>query len=294
MPGKEDCHHNIIYITQPTRNIMRALGVWPSNDRERSMRLQACNFLLICISYTFLSCDLIPGILFWLMEKSTRIRLQTIPLLLYDIMSVSQYGIFIFRRDQLKRCLKHIEEDWENIINVDMRNIMLKSAKMGKRLATICGIFMYTGFIMVSVVISACGLTAIFVVHACGQLKILISLMRSLVQESWQEEHEVDKKLAQIVKHQIRMRSFLKLVQHTLQEIYLIEIMAEKVSIESCELEWYRLPNRTARSVILLMIMSNTPTKLSAGKFADLSLKTFGDVIKSSGAYFNMLRSVIE
>ncbi|EFN67348.1 hypothetical protein EAG_04810, partial [Camponotus floridanus] len=130
---------------QPTRNIMRALGVWPSNDRERSMRLQACNFLLICISYTFLSCDLIPGILFWLMEKSTRIRLQTIPLLLYDIMSVSQYGIFIFRRDQLKRCLKHIEEDWENIINVDMRNIMLKSAKMGKRLATICGIFMYTG-----------------------------------------------------------------------------------------------------------------------------------------------------
>jgi len=260
MPGKEDCHHNIIYITQPTRNIMRALGVWPSIDRERSMRLQACNFLLICISYTFLSCDLIPGILFWLMEKSTRIRLQTIPLLLYDIMSVSQYGIFIFRRDQLKRCLKHIEEDWENIINVDMRNIMLKSAKMGKRLATICGIFMYTGaftfrtilplsqgktvtdqnitikplacpgyffsfdvyvspvyeilftiqcltgFVMVSVVISACGLTAIFVVHACGQLKILISLMRSLVQESWQEEHEVDKKLAQIVKHQIRMR----------------------------------------------------------------------------------------
>lgn len=28
------------------------------------------------------------------------------------------------------------------------------------------------------------------------------------------------------------------------------------------------------------MIMSNTPTKISAGKFVDLSLKTFGDVSK--------------
>jgi len=59
---------------------------------------------------------------------------------------------------------------------------------------------------MVSIVISACGLTAIFVVHACGQLKILIGLMKSLVQKSWLEEREVDKKLAQIVKHQIRVR----------------------------------------------------------------------------------------
>jgi len=109
------------------------------------MRPQACNFLLICMTYTLLFCELLPGILYWLMEKSTRIRLQTIPLLLYDILSVSQYGIFIFRRDQLGQCLKHVEEDWNNIISADMRNIMWKSTKTGKYLAKICGIFMYTG-----------------------------------------------------------------------------------------------------------------------------------------------------
>jgi len=52
----------------------------------------------------------------------------------------------------------------------------------------------------------ACGLTAIFVVHACGQLKILISLMTGLVQKEWQEECETNKKLAEIVEHQIRVR----------------------------------------------------------------------------------------
>ncbi|XP_011058397.1 PREDICTED: odorant receptor 22c-like [Acromyrmex echinatior] len=152
--------------------------------------------------------------------------------------------------------------------------------------------------------------------------------MRELVQKQWQEEREMDMKLAEIVEHQTRVRNFLRLVQHTLQEIYVVEYLvntiticllvyfmlvdwqnrniptlctywlcivnvtthmflfcytgeqltgqAEKVAIASCELEWYRLPDKKARSVVLLIIMSNAPTKIS-GKFIDLSLKTFGD-----------------
>lgn len=46
----------------------------------------------------------------------------------------------------------------------------------------------------------------------------------------------------------------------------------------SCELEWYRLPDRKARGIVLVMIMSNMPTKITAGKVMDLSFKTFGDV----------------
>lgn len=156
--------------------------------------------------------------------------------------------------------MKHVEEDWENVLSADVRNIMLKSGRTGKRLVTVCGVLMYsgaftfrtimplsqgkivtdqnvtlrhlacpgyffsldvqvspiyetvfviqflTGFVTVSIVTSACGLTAIFVMHACGQLKILIGLMRDLVQMQWQEEREVDKKLAEIVEHQIRVR----------------------------------------------------------------------------------------
>jgi len=260
MPQNEHYQNDILYVMQPIRNLLLALGAWPSIKKERSVYQKAYNLLLICISYTLLFCDFMPSILYWFIEATSRIRLQMIPFLLYDFMSVSQYGIFIFRYNQLKRCLMHVEEDWENVLNVDARNIMLKSARIGKRLITICGIFMYSavitfrtilplfqgkiitdqnitirhfscpgyffslnvqvtpvyetifiiqfviGFIPVSIVTSACGLTAIFVEHACGQLKILISLMTTLVQKQWQKEHEVNTKLAEIVNHQMRVR----------------------------------------------------------------------------------------
>ncbi|XP_071641310.1 uncharacterized protein [Temnothorax longispinosus] len=293
MPRNEHYQNDILYITQLTRNILLALGVWPSISKEKSVYPKTYNLLLICISYILFSSDLLTVILYWVLAETTRIRLQIIPLLLYDLLSASSYGIFIFRYDQLRRCLKHIEEDWENVFSADARDIMLKSARTGKRLVTICAVFMYsgfitfrtilplsqrkivtdqnvtlrhfacfgyffsldmqvspvyetvfviqflTGFITVSVVTGACGVTAIFVVHACGQLKILINLMRSLVQEQWREEREVDEKLAEIVEHQVRVRNFLQLVQHTLQEICLLEILVNTIVI--CLLVYFML-----------------------------------------------------
>lgn len=55
---------------------------------------------------------------------------------------------------------------------------------------------------------------------------------------------------------------------------------AEEAATESCELEWYRLPDKKARNVVLLMIMSNMPTKISVGNVIDLSFETFGTVSK--------------
>lgn len=46
----------------------------------------------------------------------------------------------------------------------------------------------------------------------------------------------------------------------------------------SCVLEWYRLPKKEARGIVLIIIMSNMPTKITAGKIMDLSFKTYGDV----------------
>lgn len=254
------CQDDILYITQPTRNILLILGVWPFINNEKSINLKICSFLLICVSYFLLSFDFIPTLLYWLMEEKIRNRLQTIPFLLYDLMSTSQYSIFIFRYSQLRRCLKHVEEDWQNVPSTDARNIMFKFAKKGKRLVTICAFFMYSnifafrtllpllqrrividhnitirplacptylfsidlqvspvyetifltqtlaGFVVVSIVICACGLTAIFVVHACGQLKIFIDLLKSLVQKQWKKEFEMDKKLSEIVEHHVRVR----------------------------------------------------------------------------------------
>ncbi|KYN50637.1 hypothetical protein ALC56_00013, partial [Trachymyrmex septentrionalis] len=53
---------------------------------------------------------------------------------------------------------------------------------------------------------------------------------------------------------------------------------AERVASTSCELEWYRLPDKKARGIVLVIIMSNMPTKITAGKIMTLSFKTYGDV----------------
>lgn len=45
-----------------------------------------------------------------------------------------------------------------------------------------------------------------------------------------------------------------------------------------CMLEWYLLPTTVAHDMVLVTVASSIPLKISAGKFIDLSVKTFGDV----------------
>ncbi|CAL1689179.1 unnamed protein product [Lasius platythorax] len=400
MPRNEHYQEDIIFITQLTRNILSVLGVWPSFSRERTTIERTHKFLLICISYALLYSVLLPGFLFWLFEKRTHVKIQVFPLLLFGFMAISKYGYLIFYERQIKRCLKHIEEDWRNVTSMNARNTMIESAKTGRRLVALCAAFMYSsglsfrlilpfakgkiinaqnitikplpcpgyyfflnsqvsptyemifavqflsGLVTFSITTGVCGLAVVFVMHACGQLKILIELMRELVEDQWQEKQEVDKKLAVVVEHQIRIRCFLQLVEHTMQQMCLIELMgcttivcilgyciiveweksntiatcsyfmsltsmmvnmfmfcytgeqltaqAEKVASASCELEWYRLPNKKARGIVLVMIISNLPIKITAGKMMDLSFKTYGDVVKTAVTYFNMLRNLTE
>jgi len=48
--------------------------------------------------------------------------------------------------------------------------------------------------------------------------------------------------------------------------------------ITFCTLDWYRIPHKTARDLVLIIAMSNIPIKITAGKFMDLSLNSFGAV----------------
>lgn len=42
--------------------------------------------------------------------------------------------------------------------------------------------------------------------------------------------------------------------------------------------DWYRLPNKTAAGLILVISRSSRATKITAGKLVNVSLATFGDV----------------
>ncbi|XP_025159074.1 uncharacterized protein LOC105188556 isoform X2 [Harpegnathos saltator] len=285
MPRNLYSQEDIVYIKQPTRNLMVIIGVWPSSNERRSLFRKIYNFVLNLVSNFLFACEIIPGIIYWLMEESARVRLQVTPIILYAIMCAIQYDIILARKSNIGQCWKHVEEDWQNVFVANDRNIMFRCAKTARLLILICGVLMYfgvttyriilplsrgnlitdqnitirplacpvnflfidvqvspfyeiiftfqslTGFLVVSTTTSAYGLLAYFVEHATGQMKILICLMKDLVQGQWQKEQEIDKKLAKVVEHQIRVHNFLQVVQYTMQEICLVEIVVNTLSI---------------------------------------------------------------
>ncbi|XP_050457366.1 odorant receptor 4-like [Cataglyphis hispanica] len=58
-------------------------------------------------------------------------------------------------------------------------------------------------------------------------------------------------------------------------------------------INWYQLSPKSARSLILIIAMASHPIKISAGRMVDLSLSTFGNVLKTSVAYLSFLRTLV-
>ncbi|XP_029660080.1 uncharacterized protein LOC115233664 [Formica exsecta] len=76
---------------------------------------------------------------------------------------------------------------------------------------------------------------------------------------------------------------------------YIGELVAEqckKIGEVSYMIDWHRLPGKRSLALILMIAISNSSIKLTAGNLFELSLSTFGDVVKTSVAYLNMLRTL--
>ncbi|XP_077269567.1 odorant receptor 49b-like [Temnothorax americanus] len=199
-----------------------------------------------------------------------------------------------------------------------------------------------TGMIKYTITVATFSFVTLCAMHFCVQSDILVTLMNDFVNESRPEN--LNKKLAIVVEHQMKIRNFLQLVQNAIQYPSLIEVLGstfmlcligyyvimewenhnivglcsvtlgltmvcfnifiycymgeqvvdqgDKVALTACTLEWHHLPDAKARSLILLIIISITPLRLKAGNIIDLSLKTFGNIIRMSVTYLNLLRSL--
>ncbi|XP_043488579.1 uncharacterized protein LOC122515328 [Polistes fuscatus] len=205
-------------------------------------------------------------------------------------------------------------------------------------------ILCFSGFAAHSIAAGTCSLVAIFTMHVCGQLRVLINWLEHLLDGREDLCSNVDGRMASIIQQHVQILNFISVTENLLNEISLIEVVGCTLNMcllgyycimewditeilgsltcaivltsiafnififcyigellmeqvnelsERCYgIDWYRLPGKTARSLILLIAMSRTTTKLTAGNFMDLSLSSFSDIIKSSVVYLNMLRTV--
>ncbi|XP_012063216.1 PREDICTED: odorant receptor 43a-like [Atta cephalotes] len=198
------------------------------------------------------------------------------------------------------------------------------------------------GYTIYSITAGACGLAALFVTHACGQIQVIMSRLKILLND---ENSNIHQRIAIIVKDHVRIVRFSAVVEEVLQEVCLVEftssvcticlleyycivdwkddnklslatyfllfisfcfniyilcyigelLMEKSIEIGSMcyMINWYQLSPRSVRSLVLIIAMSSHPIKLSAGRMADLSLTTFGNVLKTSVAYLSFLRTLV-
>nr|XP_031834883.1 odorant receptor 4-like [Nomia melanderi] len=91
---------------------------------------------------------------------------------------------------------------------------------------------------------------------------------------------------------------FMLLISFTFNVLiycYVGELLSDQCSQigqASYNICWYSLPAKKAYSFVLLEAISLYPPKLTAGKIIELSINTFGVVVKTSVVYFNLLRTV--
>ncbi|XP_011148011.3 odorant receptor 13a-like [Harpegnathos saltator] len=76
---------------------------------------------------------------------------------------------------------------------------------------------------------------------------------------------------------------------------YIGEILTEQcknVGQAAYMTNWYNLNKTTARGLVLIILRSSKLIRITAGKLFQLSIATFGDVLRTSIAYLNILRTM--
>ncbi|XP_024876939.1 odorant receptor 63a-like isoform X2 [Temnothorax curvispinosus] len=371
---------------QLNRWMLELIGAWPKSTISWTERYAYRLLNVICTS--LISFLVIPAVVCIVLEMNdSYIILKLSGALSFCVLAVVKYSSLIFHEKDIRRGIKHIESDWINTRHYGDRIIMIRSAKFGRRLVTICAFFMYggavffylalpfsvgkitesdgnltyrplvypvaraivdvryspvseiffwmqclSGFLAHSITATGCSLAAVFAMHAYGRMEILIRWIEHLLNERKDLCDTMDERLAMIVEQHVRVLRFIALTNKILREIsvvevvqcteweskkttsyityivlllsftfnififcYIGELVAEKwkkIGEVSYMIDWYRLSERKALDVVLMIAMSNASIKFTAGNLFELSFSTFSDVIKTSVAYFNMLRTL--
>ncbi|XP_052742653.1 odorant receptor 67c-like [Bicyclus anynana] len=84
-----------------------------------------------------------------------------------------------------------------------------------------------------------------------------------------------------------------------LVQILMISVFGENLIKESSKIgdaaficKWYDMDNKAKKTILLIMLRSNKPQKLTAYKFSVISYKSFTKIISTSWSYFTILRTV--
>nr|WGO81782.1 olfactory receptor 107 [Microplitis mediator] len=286
----EQSQSDIKYSTEMNRWFLQPIGIWPASS---NIFEKIISKILVIVCYFLICFLLIPcGLHTFLNEKDPRLKMKMIGPLSFCLMAISKYCFLVMRKKQIRECLKHIYVDWRRVRLPADRTIMLINAKIGRFIASLSAVFMYSGgffyhtimplsagnfitpdnitirpltypvyaplfaaltspsyeivftiqwfsgFVLYSITIGACSLAAIFVLHTCGQLKIVMSRLENLIEDNNKKfTDSLDNRIAEIVQIHLRALNFIVRTEKILNEVCLIEFVGCTMNI--CFLGYY-------------------------------------------------------
>ncbi|XP_050581925.1 uncharacterized protein LOC126918260 isoform X2 [Bombus affinis] len=146
-------------------------------------------------------------------------------------------------------------------------------------------------------------LAAVLAAHACGQLDVIMAWITEFVKEtsSFQE-------IGVIVERHLRTLNFISCIEVVMNKIYLLEMLrctmnicliayyilsSKKIGDAVYLTNWYYLPNKEIHNLILIIVRSSMVVQLTAGKMIQMTINTFGNVVKTGFAYLNLLQQMM-
>ncbi|KMQ93405.1 odorant receptor 82a-like protein [Lasius niger] len=140
-----DHEKDIRLSIQLNRWLLKPIGVWPKSA-ETSWIEKYIYILVNVICTSLIGFLFIPCAAYMALEvEDTYNTLKLSGPLSFCLMAVIKYSSLIFRENDIRRGIEHIENDWMNTQHYEDRIIMIRNAKFGRRLVTICAFFMYGG-----------------------------------------------------------------------------------------------------------------------------------------------------
>ncbi|XP_025264872.1 uncharacterized protein LOC112638062 [Camponotus floridanus] len=88
------------------------------------------------------------------------------------------------------------------------------------------------------------------------------------------------------------MTVFINMFAHTCLYCAVGEILVaqcEGVYEAACELKWYMMEPKKARNLLIILICTNKPMYLTAGKMFPMTMATLCNLLKTSGGYISVL-----
>lgn len=137
---------DIEYVTKQTNFLLRILGIWPLLDRDLSVVEIACKILLIIICCILVCFESIPSMLYciFVTVEEPRMKLMMIAPTIYSFTSLTKYGALIVYENEIRKCFRHIKDDWKFIAMSGARDIMMEKVKTARSMFTICCTCLYT------------------------------------------------------------------------------------------------------------------------------------------------------